>query len=82
MRRKLGAAVSVDLSKLVHDRDVVEPFIARLVERLRERHPGITLDDITVSIEVDVRAGNPFDEPARLRFLRMLRDMDKEGVVL
>lgn len=69
--------MSIDLKKIVEDRDVVEPFIQRLMQRLQERLPreNIRLEDISLTIEVRVLNG-----PARL--LRMLDDMLKEGVVL
>lgn len=76
--------MSVDLTKIVEDRDVVAPFIERTLLRLREKHPGVTMDDVTVLIEVRV-PGSPTlgeCESAVVRLRRMLRDMDKEGVVL
>lgn len=75
--------MSVDLSNLKEDRDVVEPFVERLLVRLREKHPDVTLSDITISIEVS-RPGSVFDPlgSASIRIRRMLDEMAKEGVVV
>jgi hypothetical protein len=73
------------VAKLHEDRDVVEPFVDRLVQRLREKHPelNITAEDVSLSIEVRPRGAviDPLSQAA-LRLRRMLSDMDKEGVVL
>ena len=72
--------MNIDLSKLKEDRDVVEPFIERLMQRLREKHPHIALEDVSLHIEVSLPAGatrNPFFDVYRL-----LVEMDKEGVVI
>lgn len=75
--------MNIDMMKIVEDRDVVEPFLERLLLRLRERHPQITMDDVTMLIEVRV-PGASVDplSPAAIRIRRLLADMDKEGVVL
>lgn len=73
------------MGKLGEDRDVVGPFIERLLQRLRERHPGVdlTLDDITVTVEVSLGGpGGLGALSASNRLRRMLSDMNKEGVVL
>ena len=70
-----------DFEKLTEDRDVIEPFVRRTLARVREKHPSVDLDDITVVIEVTT-PGPTFGLDAKLRFARLLADMDREGVVL
>lgn len=72
--------MNVDLTKLKEDRDVVEPFIERLMQRLRERHPDVRPEHVSLHIVVNlpgVPARNPFFDA-----YRMLADMEKEGVVI
>ena len=70
-----------DFEKYTEDRDVLEPFVRRTLARVRERHPSVTLEDITVVIEVKTPSPN-VGLDAKLRFARLLSDMDREGVVL
>ena len=65
------------LDKLKLDRDVAEPFIRRLMERIHEHHPGedIRLEDVSMWIEVRCAGGLG-------QVHRMLSDMVKEGVVV
>ncbi len=74
--------MSVDLSKLVEDRDVVAPFVERLLLRLAEKYPGVTLADVTLSIDVLRPSGPGVPSDASIRIRRMLSEMDREGVVL
>lgn len=73
----------VNLDNIKEDRDVVEPFVERLLQRLRERHPtlDITRDDISVFIEVRPQNPQPMDA-ARIAIRRMLREMEEDGVII
>ena len=70
-------ALSAVIDRLKNDRDVVEPFAHRLLERVRERHPHATLDDIGLKITVDLHesGGRSLTEVHQL-----LRDMLIESV--
>lgn len=63
------------LNKLKEDRDVVEPFVRRLYQRVQERFPAehLRLSDISMQIEVNVPSGIG-------QIHRMLSEMIKEGV--
>ena len=63
------------IERLHDDRDVVEPFAYRLLQRIQERFPGedIRLEDIGFQIEIRKLNG-----PAQIH--RMLNDMIKESV--
>lgn len=67
------------LEKLVEDRDVVEPFAERMLQRLREKHPGktITLDDVVFRVEVAVREDRDRPWAAYIEASRMLATMNK-----
>jgi len=72
----------IDLSKLREDRDVVEPFVDRLMMRLRAVYPDVRLEHVTLSIEVLRPSGPGVLSDAQVRIQRMLADMAKEGVVI
>lgn len=76
--------MAIDLSGIVEDRDVVGPFVERIMLRLRERHPGITPDAVTILIEINPPGdhGPAVDATAANRIRRLLSDMEKEGVTL
>lgn len=74
--------MSIDLSKLKEDRDVVEPFIERLMQRLRAIYPDCKPEHVTLSIEVLRPSGPTALTDAQIRIRRMLAEMAKEDVVL
>lgn len=76
--------MSIDLSKIAEDRDVVEPFVGRLLQRLRDKYPhlDITADCVTVLIEVNLPNSDGGAVGASIRIRRMLAEMEKEGVTL
>lgn len=63
------------LDKLKEDRDVVEPFVRRLFQRVQERFPDehLRLSDISLKVEVNVPSGTG-------QIHRMLTEMINEGV--
>lgn len=71
----------MNLANIKEDRDVVEPFVERLLLRLREKHPELelTTDDLSVVIEVRPRRGYSLAATS-IRIRRMLSDMEKEGI--
>lgn len=50
-----------ELTGLVEDRDVVDPFVDRLMARLGERHPDLRPEDVVILVEV--RASGPVMDP-------------------
>lgn len=72
--------MKIDFTKMEEDRDVVRPFVERLLLRLREKHPGsnLTMDDIDIIVEVKVTGPciDPFGSAA-VRIRRMLSEMDR-----
>ncbi len=76
-----GTALS-DLGDIKDDRDVVEPFVERLMLRLRAVHPDVRPEHVTLSIEVLRPSGPDSSSDASKRIRRMLAEMAKEGVVI
>lgn len=63
------------IDKLKEDRDVVEPFARRLLQRIQERHPDDDIRLCDIDLTIGVRRLN-----GAAQIHRMLGDLLKEGV--